>query len=263
MNMENETDRKQNLDFILRWLMEDGGESFEIPTSIHEKQKLMRALMNIRPPKPVSVEFLRAQDVELQAQNKEKGVVKMSDIQNADRDVLLLWQGDITRLQADAVVNAANAQMLGCFSPLHACIDNCIHSAAGVQLREECEAIMQGGLLPTSEAVITQGYNLPAKHVIHTVGPIIPNGIPTSEQQIQLADCYRHCLELAEEHLLQSIAFCCISTGVFRFPNGLAAEIAVRTVRKYLAEHPQTSVRTIIFNVFLDRDLHIYKSLLS
>ena len=163
-----------------------------------------------------------------------------------------IWQGDITRLRVDAIVNAANSQMLGCFHPLHKCIDNAIHSAAGVQLREECHQLMlqQGHPEETGTAKITKAYNLPCKHVIHTVGPIIPNGIPTDYQKEQLASCYRNIMACADENGLESVAFCCISTGEFRFPNQSAAEIAVKTVKDYLLAHPNASLKHIVFNVF-------------
>ena len=178
---------------------------------------------------------------------------------------LSLWQGDITRLRVDAIVNAANAQMLGCFHPLHKCIDNAIHSAAGVQLREECHWLMlqQGHPEPTGRAKITKAYNLPCKYVIHTVGPIIPDGIPTASQKDQLAaSCYRGIMACADENGLESVAFCCISTGEFRFPNRLAAEIAVQTVNDYLNAHPDCSVKQVVFNVFKDVDRDIYQRLL-
>ena len=164
----------------------------------------------------------------------------------------------------DAIVNAANAQMLGCFHPLHKCIDNAIHSAAGVQLREECHRLMlqQGHPEPTGQAKITKAYNLPCKYVIHTVGPIIPNGIPTEPQKDQLASCYRSIMACADENGLESVAFCCISTGEFRFPNRLAAEIAVQTVKDYLNARPDCSVKQVIFNVFKDVDRDIYQRLL-
>ncbi len=213
---------------------------------------MMRALSNIWEPHSISLEFLSKQDAELQLQREDKGVVSI------DGEGLQLWQGDITRLKVDAIVNAANAQALGCWSPLHNCIDNCIHSAAGIQLRKECADIMQGRLLKTGEAFITRGYNLPAKHVIHTVGPIIESGCPSKGQEEELAQCYRSCLDLAEKNHLESIVFCCISTGVFHFPNQRAAEIAIETVRAY----PRKSVKTVVFNVFLDKDYDIYKDLL-
>ncbi len=232
-------------------------QSVEIPSNLHEKQQLMRALMNIREPRQVSTEFLKAQDAELQMQLQEKEPIEIQ------KKGISLWQGDITRLKVDAIVNAANAQMLGCFQPLHSCIDNCIHSAAGVQLREECNNIMKGRLLPTSHAVITKGYNLPAKYVIHTVGPIIADGKPTERQQEQLAECYKNCLKLAEENRLRSVAFCCISTGVYHFPNEMAAETAVQTVREHLSDNPHSSLQTIVFNVFIDKDYDLYKRILG
>ena len=241
----------------------------EIPTTEQGKRDLFRALRNVREPKPVSEEFLRLQDEELQAQLQEKGVVKLAAFQQLSifnsQFSIFLWQGDITRLRVDAIVNAANAQMLGCFHPLHGCIDNAIHSAAGVQLREECHRLMlqQGHLEPTGQAKITKAYNLPCKYVIHTVGPIIPNGIPTESQKDQLASCYRSIMACADENDLESIAFCCISTGEFRFPNRLAAEIAVQTVKNYLTAHPDCSVKQVVFNVFKNLDKDIYGRLLQ
>ena len=263
------------LDFLIDYLIKEDPQysEMEIPTTEQGKHDLFRALRNMREPKPVSEEFLRLQDEELQAQLQEKGIVELGDIMDVGRGEkffaptgkqLLLWQGDITRLRVDAIVNAANAQMLGCFHPLHGCIDNAIHSAAGVQLREECHRLMQqqGHLEPTGTAKITKAYNLPCKHVIHTVGPIVPTGIPTPMQKEQLASCYRSIMQLADENHLESIAFCCISTGEFRFPNQLAADIAVRTVNDYLTTHPDCSVRQVVFNVFKDVDRDIYQRLL-
>ena len=250
--------RIENIDFCIRYLMQQNNVEAEIPTTLVEKQRLLRALSNIWEPQPLSDEFLAAQDAELQAQLADKGVVE---------NVGELWQGDITRLQVDAIVNAANSQGLGCWHPLHACIDNAIHSAAGLQLRQQCNDILQGGMIATGEAIITPGYNLPCKYVIHTVGPIIPDGIPTPLQEEQLAACYRACLQLAEMNGCQSIAFCCISTGEFRFPNSRAAEIAVQTVKKYTSTyaltHSQNNAFTIVFNVFKDIDYDIYSKLLG
>ena len=240
--------RLENLKNIIRYLMADNHVSYQIPSSLNEKQRMMRALMNVWEPREISADFLTMQDAELQQQAQDKGVVEIAD------KGLTIWQGDITRLKVDAIVNAANAQGLGCWAPLHNCIDNCIHSAAGIQLRKECNDQLQGRLLKTGEAMMTKGYNLPAKHVIHTVGPIIEAGIPTIDQENQLAQCYRLCLDLAEQAGLESIAFCCISTGVFHFPNERAAEIAIETVKRY----PRQSVKTVVFNVFLDKDYEIY-----
>ena len=206
------------------------------------------------------------QDGELQAQREEKGVVTLNEIPPSPRDARMrLWQGDITRLKVDAIVNAANSQMLGCFVPHHRCIDNAIHSAAGMELRAECDSIMkhQGHSEPTGKAKITRGYNLPANWVIHTVGPIVYGPQPTDEDCRLLADCYRNCLELADSKGLTSIAFCCISTGEFRFPHAKAAEIAVNTVEQFLAGAPDTTLSTIVFNVFKDEDLILYKKLLG
>lgn len=252
--------RSDNLDYILRQLTTDCGQQYAIPDALADKQRMMRALMNIRQPIEASEDFLKAQDCELQLQAQDKGVVAIDGVG------LQLWQGDITRLQVDGIVNAANSQMLGCWAPLHNCIDNCIHSAAGIQLRRECHELMlnQDHDEPTGQAKITLGYNLPAKHVIHTVGPIIPQGtFPTAVQEQQLASCYRSCLDIADENGLRSIAFCCISTGVFNFPNLRAAEIAITTVKDWLGKHENSSIQQVIFNVFLDKDYDIYKRLLA
>ena len=178
---------------------------------------------------------------------------------------LQIVRNDITTMKVDAIVNAANSALLGCFVPMHRCIDNAIHSAAGVQLRLACDRLMQaqGHPEPTGRAKITDGYNLPARYVLHTVGPIVRDTEPTPRQERQLADCYRSCLALADAHDLQSIAFCCISTGEFGFPQKRAAEIAVSTVRAYLDATVATGINSVIFNVFKDDDLSIYRNLLS
>ena len=245
------------LDTLIKTLIDEDPQfsELQIPNDLQGKRDLFRALRNVRWPKPISEEFLRLQDEELQEQLNEKGIVELPDVP------MQIWQGDITRLKVDAIVNAANSQMLGCFHPLHKCIDNAIHSAAGVQLREECHQLMlqQGHEEPTGQAKITKAYNLPCKHVIHTVGPIIPNGIPTEFQKEQLASCYHSIMGCADENGLESVAFCCISTGEFRFPNELATEIAVKTVSDYLSTHPNTSLKHIVFNVFKDVDKEIYQ----
>lgn len=262
------TSEKEKLDTLLRALLEERPEyaRIPIPESIGDKRNLLRSLMNVRMPSPLTKEMTELQDDELSEQRKEKGVVTLDSIKASPLyPRLRLWQGDITRLQVDAIVNAANSQMLGCFIPLHRCIDNAIHSAAGMQLREECASIMraQGHEEPTGKAKITHGYNLPAKWVIHTVGPIVYGDYPTEEDCRLLADCYRNCLKLADENGLESIAFCCISTGEFHFPQDKAAEIAVATVREYLEAHPATALSAIVFNVFKDRDFVLYKELLG
>ena len=256
------------LDFLINYLIKEDPQysEMEIPEIEQEKRDLFRALRNVREPKPIGEVFLRLQDEELQAQLQEKGIVELDAVRQFSilnsQFSISLWQGDITRLRVDAIVNAANSQMLGCFHPLHKCIDNAIHSAVGVQLREECHQLMQqqGHLEPTGTAKITRAYNLPCKHVIHTVGPIIPNVIPTPMQKEQLASCYRSIMQLATENRLKSIAFCCISTGEFRFPNDLAAKIAVKTVRNFLAVHPESTIKQVVFNVFKDVDMRIYEN---
>ncbi len=259
---------KEKLDKLLRALLRERSEYayIDIPESIEDKRKLLRSLMNVRMPSPLPPEIMHIQDDELSEQRREKGVVSLDSIPASPiYPRLRLWQGDSTRLQVDAIVNAANSQMLGCFIPLHRCIDNAIHSAAGMQLREECASIMhaQGHEEPTGKAKITHGYNLPSKWVIHTVGPIVFGDYPTEEDRRLLSDCYRNCLRLADEKGLKSIAFCCISTGEFRFPQNLAAEIAVSTVREYLQENPAATLEAIVFNVFKDSDYYLYKDLLG
>lgn len=233
----------------------------EIPRGKNEQEQLLRSLMNVRPPQTIGKAFLTVQDAYLQARATEKGIVQLSELSPVN-DNMYLWQGDITRLAADAIVNAANSKMTGCYCPCHNCIDNCIHTFAGVQLRLECAELMrqQGHDEPTGGAKITNAYNLPCKYVIHTVGPIIAGSL-THENETLLAECYRSCLALAELHGIKSIAFCCISTGEFHFPNKKAAEIAARTVSSCLKE--SKSEIKVIFNVFKDTDYEIYKELLG
>lgn len=238
-------------------------DAAQFPKDKGNQRRLLRSLMNLRSPMPLKAEFLQVQDELLSFEREEKGVVHVEELPGVPSNPRLsIWQGDITRLDADAIVNAANAQMLGCFCPCHGCIDNAIHSAAGAQLREECSRIMQaqGHEEPTGRAKLTHAYNLPAKYVLHTVGPII-YGRLTNRDRALLASCYRSCLELAAEHGLESVAFCCISTGEFHFPNQDAAEIAVKTVTDFLNQ--QTSIKKVIFNVFKDLDAEIYRELLG
>lgn len=267
-------DRLSNLEYIINALKAEDPRfsGLQLPESLGERQRLMRALLNVREPKPVSKPFLEAQDAELQQQRADKGIVAIDGKDEAFVPInqngkpanvdFLLWRGDITRLDADAIVNASNSQMLGCFRPLHNCIDNAIHSAAGVELRLECASQMRrlGREAYTGEAIITRGYNLPSRHVIHTVGPIITSGRPTPGQEAQLANCYRNSLQLAESHHLGSIAFCCISTRVFMFPQRSAAEVAIRAVVAWLNAH-QSGIGKVIFNVFKESDYDIYKFL--
>ena len=228
----------------------------KIPDDLISQRKLLQALMNVRPPMPLDENFLKLQDEILSDEVRERGIVKFEDIPEVEKKIKL-WQGDITRLEVDAIVNAANSALLGCFVPLHSCIDNAIHSAAGLQLREACNKISDGNE-PTGQAKITPAFNLPSKFVIHTVGPIIPsNRQPNKIEKNLLASCYESCLNLAAKKNLKSIAFCCISTGEFHFPNQIAAEIAVSTVRNFLNNNDLV----VIFNVFKDLDLEIYKKI--
>lgn len=233
-----------------------------LPDDAGEQKQLLRSLFNVRPPMPASDEFLEIQDAYLREETRQKGVVDAWALEPCPSDErLCLWQGDITRLQCGAIVNAANSALLGCFSPGHSCIDNIIHTMAGVQLRLKCDALMreQGHDEPTGQARLTPGYNLPAECVLHTVGPIVM-GTATAEDDRLLASCYRSCLALADRAGIESVAFCCISTGVFSFPQRRAAPIAVDTVRACLADAGR--VKRVIFNVFKDDDLRIYRELL-
>ena len=249
--------------FLIRKLLDEDRQyrGMDIPAGAQEQKRLLRSLMNVRAPMAADETFLAVQDDYLRRELDARGIVRLSDLRPLCGD-LYLWQGDITRLQCGAIVNAANAGMTGCYIPCHACIDNCIHTYAGVQLRRDCAEIMaaQGSAEPTGRAKITRAYNLPCDYVLHTVGPIV-SGRVTSEDERLLAACYRSCLELAAQHGVQSVAFCCISTGVFHFPNERAAEIAVETVRRYKAE--TGSGMKVIFNVFKDTDREIYERLLG
>ncbi len=236
-------------------------KAIEIAQSKAEQEQLLRSLMNVRPPQAIGEEFLRVQDAYLRQRAREKGIVKLSDIPPAKGN-LFIWQGDITRLELDAIVNAANSGMTGCYCPCHGCIDNCIHTFAGIQLRLECAELMkrQGHAEPTGSAKITKAYNLPSRYILHTVGPIV-SGALSRRNEAELSDCYRACLELAKENGIESIAFCCISTGEFHFPNKRAAEIAVETVTSCLNE--SKSEIKVIFNVFKNEDYKIYRELLG
>lgn len=264
--------KEQKIDRLLQELLAEnpGYASIQDPVNEMEKRKLLRTLVNVRFPRKIEDRIMNVEDELLQEELSEKGVVDAvalpaigtqypcSEIKNDKR--IYLWKGDITQLRVDAIVNAANAQLLGCFVPCHGCIDNVIHTAAGMRLRQECGEIMehQGHEEPTGKAKITRGYNLPAKHIIHTVGPII-GGAVTIQQEKELESCYRSCLKLAEKNELDSIAFCCISTGEFHFPNKLGAEIAMRTIDKYLSS---SKLKQVVINVYKDEDLHIYQKLL-
>ena len=245
--------------YLINYLLSERNESAELPRDEYNQKRLLRSLFNIRMPREISEEFLRIQDEYLQGETAQKGITDITDLEPV-QDYIYLWQGDITTLKCDAIVNAANSQMLGCFNPCHGCIDNVIHTYAGVQLRNACYELMkaQGYDEPTGQAKITPAYNLPCKNIIHTVGPIV-GGALTKEDCELLKSCYLSCLKLAEESGCKSIAFCCISTGVFGFPQKDAAEIAVNTVKEY----QKGQDIEVIFNVFKDSDKQIYRELLS
>ena len=246
--------------YLINAFLAERGERVDIPKDEYNQKQLLRSLFNIRMPKETSEEFLKIQDEYLQEESRRKGITDIADLQPVQDDIYL-WQGDITTLKCGAIVNAANSQMLGCFQPCHGCIDNAIHTFAGVQLRRDCNDIMQkqGHNEPTGQAKITPAYNLPCKYVIHTVGPIVGGRLTNKDCEL-LKSCYLSCLKLAEENGVESIAFCCISTGVFGFPQREAAQIAVDTVKKYKAE--MNSNIKVIFNVFKDDDYIIYNELL-
>ena len=263
------TTQAARLDYLVEAFKADSVryKGLQTPGDTEGKRRILRSLMNVRMPKHIDEDVLAVQDAYLQERIRENGIVVLSDIP-VIRDGLSIWQGDITRLAVDAIVNAANAQMLGCFVPMHTCIDNCIHTFAGVQLRAECDRQMQ--LLrgrygadyaqPTAVPMLTDGYNLPAKKIVHIVGPIVQTAL-TPALEDALSDCYRNTLDLCAEKGLRSAAFCCISTGVFRFPNQRAAQIAVQTVDAWLRQHPG-QIDRVIFNVFKDEDKTYYEELL-
>ena len=263
--------QNERLNYLVEAFKADSGKyaNLTVPEAPEEQRRALRSLMNIRMPGELDPETLSVQDAYLQERAAEKGVVTLADIPARAGDPRLsLWQGDITRLAVDAIVNAANSQMLGCFAPMHTCIDNCIHTFAGVQLRAECARQMRelkrrhgpGYEQPTAVPMLTDAYNLPAKKVVHIVGPIVQSRL-TPALETDLADCYRNTLDLCAENSLKSVAFCCISTGVFRFPGERAAEIAVGTVKRWLDGHPGAMER-VIFNVFSDKDRRYYERLL-
>ena len=260
----------QRLDYLVEAFKADSVryKDIQTPADTDGKRRLLRSLMNVRMPGRMDKAVLAVQDEYLRARIRENGVVGLSEIPQV-RDGLSIWQGDITRLCVDAIVNAANSQMLGCFVPIHTCIDNCIHTFAGVQLRAECERQMRQLRLrygtayeqPTAVPMLTDGYNLPAKKIVHVVGPIVQGRLTPALEQ-DLAACYRNTLELCAGNELRSVAFCCISTGVFRFPGQRAAQIAVSTVRQWLEEH-RGRIDRVIFNVFQDEDKAYYENQLS
>ena len=273
--MKEITTQEERLDYLVKVFKIDSGEykNIETPSDADGKRRILRSLMNIRMPREMAPDVLKVQDDYLKERIKENGIVSLGDIPSAAdqgsshifAEKLSIWQGDITRLSVDAIVNAANSQMLGCFLPMHTCIDNCIHTFAGVQLRAECDKQMkklriQNGAdyeQPTSIPMLTDAYNLPTKKVIHVVGPIVQYGL-TAELEEELAACYTNTLNICAENGLKSVAFCCISTGVFHFPNERAAQIAVKAVTGWLTDHPDAMDR-VIFNVFKDEDREYYE----
>lgn len=256
--------QKERREFLIQYLLEENPkyENIEIPQSDDEQKYLFRSLVNVRPPLPASEDFLTVQNEYLMEENKSRGITDIKDLESVSSvSDLYLWRGDITTLKVDAIVNAANSGMTGCWLPNHICIDNCIHTFAGIQLRKVCAEIMekQGHEEPTGKAKITPAFNLPCKFVLHTVGPIVKGKLTESDCDL-LASCYKSCLNLALEKECTSIAFCCISTGVFRFPQENAAEIAVRIVREW-KENAGDKMK-VVFNVFSQKDERIYRGLL-
>lgn len=264
--------QEERLDYLVRELVkeEEELEEVEIPEEYAEKRRFLRSLMNIRMPRKISREFLKVQDEFLQEEAEDKGIIYVENLPSAaDRrpntgvkhaDKMVLWQGDITRIACDAIVNAANSRLLGCFIPNHGCIDNAIHSAAGLQLREECAMLMaeETDEVAPGQAKITGAYNLPCSYVIHTVGPIVEDAV-TEKEEGELRACYRNCLELAEKNKLESIAFCCISTGEFHFPHEAAAKIALETIDEFMEK--AVHLKKVVINVFLEEDYKIYDKL--
>lgn len=276
--MRENMDQLQRLDYLVESFKNEAPEyrRVRIPDDTEGKQHLLRSLMNVRMPKPASAAVLAVQDKYLRGRVLEKGIVNIPEMPTVRdslgsthpfADNISIWQGDITRIAADAIVNAANSQMLGCFIPMHTCIDNCIHTYAGVQLREDCARRMNSLRLkfgddyeqPTAVPILTDAYNLPAKNVIHIVGPIVQYEL-TPELEKDLSDCYRNTLDMCKENGLGSVAFCCISTGVFHFPNKRAAEIAVQTVTDWMADN-QGFIERVVFNVFKNEDKRYYEEL--
>ncbi len=253
--------QEQRLVYLIEYLIGEGKYSVDMPNKTEDKKRLLRSLMNVRMPKPISPDFLKIQDEYLREELRHRAVTDYSTLKPL-REGIYLWQGDITSLKCGAVVNAANSGMTGCYYPLHGCIDNCIHSFSGIQLRIYCAELMQkqGFDEPVGRAKITPAFNLPCKYVIHTVGPMITGSITEHDREL-LASCYRSCLIAAEENNVNSLAFCCISTGEFHFPNDEAAYIAVNTVLDF--KRRNNSKIEVIFNVFKDIDYRIYAELIG
>lgn len=261
----NQAERRR---YLIDALIAERGERIQVPADAQGQRELLRALMNVRGPEPLDPEVLAVQDAYLQERLAEMGITRASEISPVDASDpvlsrIIVWQGDITTLEADAIVNAANNRMLGCFVPGHHCIDNAIHTFAGMQLRAECNRLMQaqGIFEPTGRVKVTPAYNLPSQFVFHTIGPIVQGARPSAREELLLKSCYEECLKEATCCNLETLAFCCISTGVFGYPQRAAAQLAIKTVKNYL-QTTDPKLR-VIFNVFLDTDLHIYNEALG
>ena len=249
-------DQNERRNYLIQKLLEEqpAYQDLQIPAGEEDQKRLLRSLMNVRPPRPVSERFLAVQDEYLTEEVKKKGIIDSDSLPVSPEDPrLVLWRGDITTLKIDAIVNAANSALRGCFVPCHSCVDNIIHSVSGIQLRLECDRLMrkQEHDEPIGKAKITPAYNLPCRYVLHTVGPVVGRMLTRGHCR-KLADCYRSCLELAADNGLKSIAFCCISTGEFHFPQKKAAGIAVQTVQEFLESDERTE--KVVFNVFKEED---------
>ena len=260
----------EKLDYLINYLLTERNETLEIDNlSYKDKKRIYRSLCNIRDAKPISEEYFKIENKYLQEELNKKDITDVADIQPAKEllkvtnlkyeDKICLWKGDITTLKIDAIVNAANSQGLGCFVPMHSCVDNIIGSNAGVSLRLECNKVMKekNYFLPTGKAFITKGYNLPAKYVIHTVGPIIYEEVTEKEEQ-ELINCYINSLKLAIQNGIKTIAFPCISTGKFRFPKTQACKLAIKAVEEFLDTH-NDEIDKIVFNIYIEEDYEIYE----
>lgn len=260
--LKSEEEKVAACEKLLKFLLRERGLIAAFSATYEQKRKLVRNYMNLRQPLPVPQEILEAQDALFWTESVERGIVKVEELP-ADKYGISLWQGDVTRLNADGIVNAANKSLLGCFLAGHNCIDNVIHSFAGMQMRNDCAKIIsvQGGEEESGDCKITSAYNLPSRYVLHTVGPMVGREV-TDEDRATLRSCYVSCLNLAEEMGLKSVAFCCIATGVFNFPRAEAAEIAVGAVMNWKLKHPQSNLQ-VIFNTFLPEDTEIYGNILK
>ena len=256
----NQTERRI---YLIEYLLSESGEKAEIPQDELLQKRLLRALFNVRPPKPASEEFLRVQDKYLQEELRNKGITEAEKLPLTAAG-FALYKGDITTLKCDAIVNAANSAMLGCFAPNHACIDNAIHTFAGIEVRRDCAEIMKCGSAKNGEVIVTSAYNLPSKYIFHTAGPIV-YGKVTEQNEKELFSCYANCLEKAADMRLKSIAFCCISTGVFGYPQEAAANVAVSAVKGFLSSRAgkEAGGIKVIFDVFTEKDYEIYRRLIG